>query len=410
MKTRLFFLFLLSSLTLSAQSSKLKDLNDKRNFLLTDIENTNLLITENKKTTDNSLNQVALINQQINSRKQIIELLNNEITILGEDITEKGKKIILLEEELQRKKKNYTVAAQKMYTYKNKQDKLLFILSAESFAKSYRRLLYLKEYSEQQKQNANKIVSEQSRILIEKQLLEKNKEEKKNLIEERKEEEQQLKRDEAIKRTEVESLKKNQKTLQAELTKKKKEADNLNKQIEKIIAEEIAASQKASKSQPNIARKAETQGGYLMTKEEKALSSNFANNRGKLPFPLKGNYKVVRYFGLNKDKEITNIEISSNGIDIETTNGNEARAVFDGVVTRIFTLIGSNNSIIIRHGNYLTLYSNIENVYVKTGDKIKTGQAVGKIYTDTDKGNSTVLHFELWKEQQKLNPLPWLNK
>jgi len=411
MKSILIILFFLSSLTLSAQtSSKIKELNDKRASLLTDIENTNQLISENKKITDNRLNQVALLNQQISSRKQVIDLMNYEITILEVEIANKEKQIIQLEENLLRKKKNYTVAAQKMYTYKNKQDKLLFILSAENLPQSYRRLLYLREYSEQQKQNATEIISEQSNVVKEKQQLEKDRASKQSLIEERKTEQEKLNKEEAIKRIEVESLKKNQKELQAELAKKKKEATALNKQIEKIIAEEIAASQKASKSQPNVARTAEIKGGYLMTKEEKALSSNFANNKGKLPFPLKGNYKVVKRFGLNKDKEVTNIEISNNGIEIETTAGNEARAVFDGVVTRIFKIQGYNNSIIIRHGNYLTLYAYIDNVYVKNGDKVKTGQALGKIYTDTDNGNSTVLHFEIWKEQQKLDPLPWLNK
>ena len=410
MKVRLILLLLLSSLTLFAQSSKVKDLEDKRKSLLIDIENTNQLINENKKTTSNIFNRIALLTQQINSRKYIVELLNSEIKALEEDITGKENQINLLEVKLQERKNNYTVSAQKMYTYKNKQDKLLFVLSAENFSQSYRRLLYLKKYSEQQKQNANEIVEKQSHITKEKQLLEKSKEDKQSLIEEKRKEEQQLNREEVEKREEVESLKKDQKKLQAELTKKKKEADALNKEIKNIIAAEIAASQKASKSQPNIVRKAETEGGYAMTKEEQTLSSSFAGNKGKLPFPLKGNYKVVRHFGIQKDKEVTNIEISSNGIEIETTPGNEARAVFDGVVSKIFTVPGSHNSIIIRHGNYLTLYSYIENVYVKSGDKIKTGQTLGKIYSDRDKGNSTILHFELWKEQQKLNPLLWLNK
>ena len=410
MKPRLILLFLLSSLTLVAQSSKVKELENKRKSLLKDIENTNQLISDNKKTTDNVLNLIALLTKQIDSRREIVGLLNDEAVILEKQIADKETEIIQLENELQQKKQNYTVATQRIYTYKNKQDKLLFIFSAKNLAQSYRRLLYLKEYSGQQKQNATEIVSEQSRITTEKRQLEINKQEKQSLIEERKKEEEQLHKEEATKKAEIESLKKNQKTLQAELNKKRKEANALNKQIEKIIAAEIAASQKASKSQPNVARKAATKGGYAMTKEEQTLSSNFSNNRGKLPFPLKGNYKIVKRFGLNKDKDIANIEITSNGIEIETSTGNEARAVFDGVVSQIFTLPGYNNSIIIRHGNYLTLYSYIESVYVKSGDKIKTGQAIGRIYTNTDRGNSTVLHFELWKEQQKLDPLPWLNK
>ena len=409
MRTNLILLFLLLSFALSAQSSKIKELENKRKSLLTDIANTNQLISENRKTTDNNLNLITLLNQQINSRKQIVALLNNEIITLEEDIANKETQITLLEKELQQKKKSYALAVRKMYNNKNKQDKLLFILSAESFSQSYRRLLYLKKYSERQKQNASEIVVKQGHITTEKQLQEKDKQNKQSLIEERKKEEELLNKEEAIKKAEVESLQKNQKVLQAELAKKKKEADALNKQIEKIIAAEIAASQKAAKSQPNVVRKAATKGGYAMTKEEQALSSNFAGNKGKLPFPLKGSYKVVKRFGLNTD-EVTNLKLPCNGVEIETSAGNEARAVFDGIVSAIFISSESNASIIVRHGNYLTLYSYIEKVYVKKGDKIKTGQALGKIYTHTDKGNSTVLHFEIWKEQQKLDPLPWLNK
>jgi murein DD-endopeptidase MepM/ murein hydrolase activator NlpD len=124
---------------------------------------------------------------------------------------------------------------------------------------------------------------------------------------------------------------------------------------------------------------------------------------------LKGNYKIVGKFGVHQHEQYNWVEWNSNGIDIETVPGNEARAVFEGTVSKVFRIPGAENAIIIRHGNYLTLYSNIEQVYVKQGDKVTVGQALGKIYTDREKGNSTLLHFEVWKEQTKLNPLPWLS-
>jgi septal ring factor EnvC (AmiA/AmiB activator) len=206
------------------------------------------------------------------------------------------------------------------------------------------------------------------------------------------------------------TLEKNKKKLQSELERKKRQAEVLEQRIEKIIAEETAKSTVASKNERQEERQAEIRGGYAMTATEKALSSSFADNKGSLPFPLRGNYKIVTYFGIHQYKELTKVSVNCNGIEIETTPDNEARAVFDGVVSRIFILPGYHNSIIIRHGNYLTLYSLIKQVYVKQGDKVYTGQSLGKIYTDKENGNSTLLHFELWKEQTKLDPLPWLNR
>jgi septal ring factor EnvC (AmiA/AmiB activator) len=387
-----------------------KELENKRKSLLSDIEITNKLLSENKKITTNALNRLSLLVQQINSRKEMITLLNKEIFILDDVIADKEKQIKQLTKELQEKKNNYATAAKKMYLHKSKQDKLLFILSADNFSQSYRRVMYLKKYSGWQKEKAEEIVVEQNEIQLEKEILEKKKAEKEILITERKKEEEKLNVEEDSQKSEVESLKKDQKKLQAELAKKKKEADALNKQIEKVIAAEIAASQKASKSQPHIERKAETKGGYAMTKEEKSLSSDFAGNRGKLPFPLKGSYKVVVRFGVVVHTNINNAETNNNGIEIETTSGNEARAVFDGVVASVFLIGGYNNSVILRHGNYLTVYANIDKMYVKKGDKVKIGQALGRIYTDIDNGNSTRLHFEIWKGQTKLDPLPWLNR
>jgi septal ring factor EnvC (AmiA/AmiB activator) len=145
-----------------------------------------------------------------------------------------------------------------------------------------------------------------------------------------------------------------------------------------------------------------------MTKEERDLSANFASNKGKLPFPLKGNYKIVERFGKQQYGNLKNVRFNSNGIKLKTTAGNTAKAIFNGTVSRIFVVQGSQTSVIIRHGNYLTLYSNLEQVYVKNGDHVKTGQDIGKIYTDTE-DNSTVLYFELRKELIKLDPVKWLN-
>lgn len=407
MRCKFFILFILLAFPILAQQSiRVRSLEDERKKILQEIEATNRLLTENKKITSNALNRLSLLTQQIDSRKKIISLLNQEVKSIEGEILARERQIRDLETDLQKKKENYADAARQMYLNKNKQNPLLFVLSSQDFSQSFRRMLYLREYSGWRKNQAEEIKEKQNRLNEEKIKLLKNRESKLALLDERKQEENQLSKEESAKKSEVAVLQKDQKQLTQQIANKKKQADALNREIEKIIAEEVTKAQKDTKGN----RTANTLGGYAMTKEEQTLSSNFSNNKGKLPFPLQGNYRIVAHFGVHQHKELKNVVTNNNGIDIETTPGNDARSVFDGVVSRIFTVPGYNNSIIVRHGNYLTLYSYIDQVYVKQGDKVKTGQRLGKIYTDSEKGNSTLLHFELWKEQAKQDPLPWLNR
>jgi len=409
MKFKLLLYLLLSAFSLSAQQSvRVRQLEKERMAAKAAIDETNRLLTENTRTTSNALNRLNLIVQQINSRKKIIDLLNQEMASLDAEIGFKGMQIQTLEKELDAKKQRYALSLRKMYFHKNNIDNLLFILSSQNFSESFHRIMYLKAYSGWQKKQAEEIIGKQNIINKEKSLLLASRTEKIKLLNDRQSEENKLTKEEENKKAEVKTLEKDRKKLQADLAKKEKEASALNRQIEKIIAEEVSKSVKAAQTEKGEDRTAEVKGGYAMTKSEQTLSSTFAGNKGKLPFPLKGNYKIVGLFGVHQHKELSKVVTNNNGINIETTSGNEAAAVFNGVVSRIFILPGYNNSIIIRHGNYLTLYSNIEQVYVKQGDTVKTGQALGKIYTDKDKGNSTLLHFEIWKEQTKLDPLDWI--
>jgi len=411
MKFKLLIYLLFGAFSLAAQQSiRIRELEKERLATLAAIEETNRLLKENTLTTSNALNRLNLLIQQIDSRKKIIRLLNQEISSLDDDIGFKEMQTQSLEKELEAKKQHYAASIRKMYLHKNNIDNLLFILSSQSFTQSFHRIMYLKAYSGWQKKQAEDITDKQNIINEERTQLLARRDEKMNLLNERQSEENQLTKEEENKKSEVQKLEKNKKKLQDDLSKKEKQANALNRQIEKIIAEEVLKSEQAAKAQKGENRTAEVKGGYAMTQSERTLSSSFADNKGKLPFPLNGNFKIVGYFGVHQHKELSKIVTNNNGIDIETTPGNEAKAIFNGVVSRVFTLPGYNNSIIIRHGNYLTLYSNLEQVYIKQGDMVKTGQTVGKIYTDKEKGNSTSLHFEIWKEQTKLDPLSWIKQ
>lgn len=410
MRIQWIIILLLSTLTVSAQSIRTKELEKQRKALSAEIENTNKLLNENQKSISSVLSRLNLVVQQINTRKQLVTVLEKEINVLNEEIQFKEVQIKKLDRDLKQKKEKYVLSVQKMYQQKNNQDQLLFVLSADNLAQSFRRMLYLKEYSHWRKKQTEDIAKQQHKVIVEKKTLLTNKAEKETLATIKKTEEEKLHQEEDANKTKVAGLQKNAKNLQAEIDKKKKQAAAMDKEIAKIIAEEVAKAKKAVKSEPNTVRKAETEGGYAMTKEEQSLSTNFAGNKGKLPFPLNGNYRIISRFGQQQYGDSKTIRYNSNGIELKTTPGNTAKAVFDGIVTRIFVVPGFQNSVIVRHGNYLTLYSYIEQVYVKQGDKVKTGQDIGKIYTDKEDGDATVLHFELWKEQAKLNPEPWFSK
>lgn len=448
--------FLVSGLVAFGQnSSKVKQLENQRKKALEEIEMTNQLLNETKKTARSSLNRLNLISNQILSRKKVISILNQEIGGIDSQINKMRREVNRLEQEVKVKQKNYGKSAKGMYKRRKSQDKLLFILSADNFAQSLRRMRYLREFADWQKRQAAEIVVKQREIEEKRSALEKTRKNKQVLLGSRENENQKLQTEESSQKSEVQQLNKKQRDLQAQLKKKKQQADALNQQIEKQIAIEIAraeeeariARQKAERERAEKARLAreareirkkqaaasgkkiveekeepepepepiraervaEVKGGYAMTREEKKLSDNFAGNKGRLPFPVTGRHTIVGTFGEQQHQDLKYVRTNNSGIDIQTSPGADARAVFNGEVTRVFVVPGYNNSVIVRHGNYLTVYSNLSQVYVKAGDRVSTRQSIGKIFTDTEDGNATILSFQLWKEKTKLNPATWLD-
>lgn len=420
-----FVIFMMVAIAAFGQKSqKVMQLEEQRKKALAEIETTNRLLKETNMTARNSLNRLNLLSRQILSRKKVISLLGQEVSELDGQIAATRREIATLEKELGEKRNNYSKSVRGIHKRRSTQDKLLFILSAGDFAQSMRRLRYLREYADWQKRQAAEITDKQAEITLKQKELEKTRSEKNALLGVREEENKKLQAEEKGQKLEVQQLGKKQKELKAILRKKKQQADALNRQIERQIALEIAraeaeakaarekdkpAGKKADKAAaPREERVAETKGGYAMTREEKKLSDNFAGNRGRLPYPVAGRHTIVGTFGEQQHQELKYVRTNSNGIDIQTTQGADARAVFKGVVTRVFVIPGYNNSVIIRHGNYLTVYCNLSRVYVKTGDTVDTCQAIGRIFSDEESGNATILHFQLWKEKTKLNPALWL--
>lgn len=395
-----------------------QELERQRKEALKEIELTSQLLKETSASAKTSLNRLNLLSQQLLSRKKIVTLIGEEIVTIDKKIKTMSNDIEVLDKDLIKTKENYAKSMQnQQQEHRTTQYKMLLILSAENLTQSYRRMRYLREYSDWQKEEAERIVKKQSEIVRRKTELEKSRKDKQELLTERENENKKLEEEEQLQQKEVRELNKKQKDLQQLLQQKRKEADALNKQIENLIAEDIKDSEKnkpvdttpsGTTSKPSTTKPTPTKGNYVMTESEVHLSNDFAGNKGKLPYPLTGKHTIVSTFGEHQHQELSHVRTNNNGIDIQTTAGTEARAIFKGVVTRVFVMPGFNNNVIIRHGNYLTVYSNLSQVYVKAGDMVTTRQTIGKVFTDTEKGNETILHFQIWKERTKLNPASWI--
>ncbi|MDR2145981.1 MAG: peptidoglycan DD-metalloendopeptidase family protein [Tannerella sp.] len=424
----------------------IEELERQRNDALEDIKLTTQLLSETKSSAANSLNRLNLLAQQLLSRRRIVSLLEQEVVVIDLKIKSINNEIEILEKDLQKIKENYAKSMQtQQQEHRTAQYKMLLILSAENLSQSYRRMRYLKEYSNWQKDEANRIILKQSEINKRKTDLQKSRGEKMSLIAQRTEEGKKIEEEEVIQQKEVSELSKKQKALQSELQQKQKNAKALDNQIDKLIAEDIKKSEQnlpattpepVQKQEPEVkkdvaetntetpaaapektepapkteqpAKKPSSKGTYVLTESESGLSKDFAGNKGKLPYPVTGKHTIVLGFGEHQHRELSHVRTNNSGIDIQTTAGTDAQAIFKGVVTMVFVMPGYNYNVIIRHGDYLTVYSNISQVYVKAGDIVNTRQPIGKIYTDTEKGNETILHFQIWKDRTKLNPAPWI--
>ena len=419
---------------LSAQSSRLiKELESKRGELQKQIADTESLLKNTKKDVGSQLNSLASLTGQIEERKRYILAINNDVEALERELSVLERQLRTLQRDLQDKKKKYESSVQYLYRNKSIEEKLMFIFSAKSLGQTYRRLRYVREYATYQRLQGEEILKKQEQIKKKRAELLQVKTAKENLLKEREDEKQKLEDQEKQKREMVANLQKKQKGLQSEINKKRREANQLNARIDKLIAEEIerackraaeearreAAARKKSEAKEGKStsaspgtetkKKAEPLEAYSMSKADRELSGNFVSNRGKLPMPISGPYIITSHYGQYAVEGLRNVKLDNKGIDIQGKPGAQARAIFDGKVAAVFQLNGLFN-VLIRHGNYISVYCNLSSASVKSGDTVSTKQAIGQVFSDVSDNGRTVLHFQLRKEKDKLNPEPWLNR
>ena len=431
-----FFVILIGCLWLAiplfAQSNKLiRELESKRGALQKQISETESILKDTKKDVGSQLNSLAVLTGQIEERKRYIIAINNDVEAIERELTSLQRQLNGLQKDLKDKKKKYEASVQYLYKNKSIEEKLMFIFSAKNLGQTYRRMRYVREYATYQRLQGEEILKKQEQIRKKKVEREQVKAAKESLLKEREGEKTKLEAQEKEKRTlEANQLKK-QTGMQGEINKKRREANQLNARIDKLIAEEIERARKRAEEEARreaAARKkaegkeSQTAGTgttvktnskpletYTMSKADRELSGNFAANRGKLPMPISGAYIITSHYGQYAVEGLRNVKLDNKGIDIQGKPGAQARAIFDGKVAAVFQLNGLFN-VLIRHGNYISVYCNLSSASVKSGDMVKTKQSIGQVFSDGTDNGRTVLHFQLRREKEKLNPEPWLNR
>jgi murein hydrolase activator len=390
-------LFLLPLLSLGQNKDELQRQKKK---LQDDIKYTNQLLEETRKNKQNSVNDVKTLDRNIKVREELVKTMEKEIKLLQRDIDKQNAVVDSLKSYLNELKIRYAQMIVQANKSRNSYSKIVFILSSSDFNQAYRRLQYLKQINAYRRSQANLIV-EQSTILLELiAAMELQVKEKENLLTDKERELMDLSGEKEEKKRQITELQKKEKELTATIKKNQQAADRLDKEIQKIIEAEIAAARKEAE------KKGEKGGGYALTPEAIELSQNFASNKGKLPWPVEKGI-IVEEFGEHPHPVLPGIKVRSNGIEIATQQGSVARACFDGVVSGIVVIGGAGKSVIVRHGEFLTVYSNLSEVYVTKGQSVSTKQSIGLINTDPSDGK-TVMELQVWKNTEKLDPALWI--
>jgi septal ring factor EnvC (AmiA/AmiB activator) len=402
-------LFIFSLLSGNAQSSEQLKANKKK--LEAEIADTKRLLQETQKKENTSLQQITLLRKQISNREKLITELNTQIFNLEIELDLNTKLSKSLDKKLEYMKVDYERVVYLAFKNRRMIDKITFLLSADDFTQMYRRLKLYSLFSENIKQQADEIKKTQQEIAFKNAEILTIKESKLSLLETKENEVKQLEKDRATKAKTLDQLKKEEKKLANDLKTKQSKQKEVEAAIKKAIEKEILAAntKKAEKNKTTTTTTGKPSSTVLeYTPEEKLTSNSFVNNRGKLPWPVvKGS--TITNFGKYKDPDVPSVTLESNGIDILVESNTQVRSIFDGVVLCILDMGNSGKVIIIRHGEYISVYQGLADVSVKKEDKVNTKQTIGTVGKKIGK-NTYELHFEILKEFTHLDPALWLSQ
>ena len=396
----LVLLFSLGTETVLSQTTakRQQELEAQRLRLKKEIKQINNLLFSNKETRKNVVTEVEDLQVKLNVREELIKVTNAQVNLVTRKINLNQRNISSQRKELEELKADYAKMIQYSYASKSLQNRLMFLFSSESFLQAYKRIQYLKQYT-QYRRKQGVAIGEKTLLLqkLNKTLIE-EKSKKVTLVNENKTVQEQLKKERINQQSLIKSLKLKAQNLSAQISKKEQQARAIDQEIDRLIREAIAASNKAAGKSSKIT--------FELTPEAKLIAANFEANRGRLPWPLEKGI-VVQGFGRQKHPVVKTTTIQSNGVTIATSPSSKVRAVFKGEVMSVVTFKGSNPSVLIRHGNYITVYKNLGKLYVKKGDKVQAKEPIGEVFTNENTGKTEV-QFSIFNNVKALNPKGWI--
>ncbi|MDC1011760.1 peptidoglycan DD-metalloendopeptidase family protein [Flavobacteriaceae bacterium] len=381
------------------QSSKQqKQLEAQRLQLKNEIKQINSLLFSNTKTRKNALSEVEDLQVKLNVRSKLIKVTNQQANLLTRRIGLNERTIADQRKELESLKAEYAKMIQKSYASKSLQNRLMFLFSSENFLQAYKRIQYLKQYVRYRRKQGIAIAEKTTLLQELNKTLTQEKATKRALVEENRAVQEGLEKERKQQQNLIKTLKRKERSLAAQIAKKQKQRKAIDREINRLIREAIAASNKAAGKKGNKT--------FQLTPEAKLIAANFQANKGRLPWPLEKGV-VIQGFGRQQHPVVKTTTIQSNGVVLATEASAQVRAVFEGEVMSVIVIKGSNPSVLIRHGNFITLYTNLAKLYVKKGEKVAAKQPIGEVFTNQQTGK-TQLQFGIFNNVKALNPKDWV--
>lgn len=393
------------SLNLNAQDRK--KLEAEKVKIEKEIEKINAILNETKKTKNLSASQLNVLRKKIRDRERLIDNISKQTQVLNGEIQNTQKSIFQLNEEINFLKKEYIQMLRMAQKNKTSANRLLFIFSAKDYSQAYQRYVFFKQYGQLQKQKMFEIQQKTNELEKKTNELVVKKVNQESLLSQQEKQKSELTKEQKEKQSTINSLQKKERQLANQIKEKQERRKKLQNQINAAIQAEV-------KRQTQIAAKTKTKEEtktsskeYVMsaTPEEIQLSKDFTSNKGRLPWPTEHGI-ITSNYGTHPHPDIKGVMIENLGVDIRTKKGSSVRAVFDGEVVRVFTGPNGQKVIILRHGEYMTVYTNLSNVFVSAGNKVKTKQSIGTIHTNTE--DVTEINFQVWKGNNRQNPSTWI--
>lgn len=392
--------------SLSAQVGK-ADLQRQNQALQKAIRALTEQIAVTKRKSHSSLSIIQHLERKIDLRAQLIHNKYREISILERRMESNGKTVSRLNQDLKRLRSQYAAFIRKSYETRSNYSKWMFLLASDNFLQAYKRLSYIRQYAAFRKRQSDEIRASRAEIETSTQKIKAQRREKKDLLAQAKGERKKWQAETAEQKKRLAELKSKERTLLAEVSRKQSQKRQLDRQIKRIIEREIRMA-KARAKRERAKKSTGARSNLPATAETAMHSASFTANKNKLPWPVTRG-KLISKFGRQPYPGLNGIYVENSGVEIATSRGAEARAVFKGVVSSIYAVPGGSQAILIKHGDYYTLYNNLDQTFVQKGDRVNTKQRIGHVYTNP-KTDQTVLEFQIWKKTQKLDPQSWIYK